>query len=136
MKQSINFEDVGKLILRVTCGGLLLFHGIHKLEHGHTFIRLLLQEHGWPGFLVYGVPLAEVVAPILLLAGVQVKPAAALIACLMLVTLYLFYGPKVFTLDQYGAFKSQVNLLFLGSSLSLIFAGAGKYTVVNLFRKE
>lgn len=48
--------DLGLLCLRITVGGLMLFHGIHKLLYGHHFITQLLQNHGLPTFLKYGVP--------------------------------------------------------------------------------
>lgn len=47
--------DLGKLILRLTLGLLLLLHGIAKLENGVGWISGSLQGYGLPGFLAYGV---------------------------------------------------------------------------------
>jgi putative oxidoreductase len=129
--------DLGLLCLRITVGGLMLFHGIHKLLYGHHLITQLLQSHGLPTFLKYGVPLGEVVAPLLLIAGVWVRQAATLIIITMLASLYLFLGKDAFTLDQYGALKSQLNLFFIGSSLALWGLGAGWYRVrLEWFRRQ
>ncbi|CAA6806270.1 MAG: Unknown protein, partial [uncultured Sulfurovum sp.] len=34
-----NNDDLGKLILRLMIGGLMLFHGISKLQNGVGFIE-------------------------------------------------------------------------------------------------
>ncbi len=47
--------DLGKLIIRLTLGGLMLFHGIAKLLNGVGFIEGELASHGLPTFLAYGV---------------------------------------------------------------------------------
>ncbi len=43
--------DLGKLIVRLTLGGLLLFHGIAKLLNGIGFIEGQLASHGLPTIL-------------------------------------------------------------------------------------
>lgn len=50
------------LLIRLSTGGLLLFHGAAKLSHGHSFIREMLSEKGMPECLRLGVPLTEVIA--------------------------------------------------------------------------
>jgi putative oxidoreductase len=54
-------EDFGKLILRITLGGLLLFHGVHKLLNGIAPIKAMVTAHGIPDAVAYGVYLGEVV---------------------------------------------------------------------------
>ncbi len=66
-------EDLGKLILRISIGGLLLFHGIFKITHGIGFLHGLLEAKGWPTFLAYGAYVGEVVAPILVILGVLTR---------------------------------------------------------------
>ena len=41
-------EDLGKLVLRITVGGLLLFHGMHKLLNGIAPIKAMVAAHGIP----------------------------------------------------------------------------------------
>ncbi len=46
-------DDLGKLILRLSIGALLLLHGIQKLSHGVSGIESLIIAKGfpsiWPG---------------------------------------------------------------------------------------
>jgi hypothetical protein len=37
----LSHDDAGRLLLRLTVGGLMLFHGLHKLFDGLTGIRSL-----------------------------------------------------------------------------------------------
>lgn len=121
--------DVARLILRITIGGLLLFHGIKKLIDGHDFIRMVLAEKGLPEFLWVGVPIAEVLAPLLIIFGIFTRSSAALIAFTMVMTIYLAYGGAGFELNQYGAFKVELNLFFFMTSVVLFFLGSGKFSL-------
>ncbi len=133
---STNREDAGKLTLRLTVSGMMLFHGIHKLIYGHDFIIYLLKRDGWPSYLVYGVPVGEVAAPLLLLLGAWTRFASGMIIFTMAVSIYLFLGADAFALDQYGALKSQLNLFFIGSCSALFCMGPGKYTISSLIDKS
>ena len=42
------YDDLGKLLLRITLGVIVLFHGIYKLRHGVAWIEQPLAEGG-PG---------------------------------------------------------------------------------------
>ena len=50
-------ENFGKLILRLSIGGLMLFHGVYKLMHGFSMIGDLLVKNHLPKDLMWGVPL-------------------------------------------------------------------------------
>src|SRR4051812_38526728 len=73
-------NDVGKLLLRFSIGGLMLFHGINKLYHGTEQVNQILASVGLPVFFAFGVLLAEVVAPIMLILGYKTRLAGFLIA--------------------------------------------------------
>ena len=47
--------DLGKLVLRLALGLLILLHGIAKLRGGLGQITGLVESHGLPGFIGYGV---------------------------------------------------------------------------------
>lgn len=117
------------LITRLSVGVLLLFHGIGKLSHGHDFIRDMLTEKGLPQFLWFGVPLTEVVAPLLLIAGVFARFAGAGIVILMIMTIILGHMPNAFTISDTGGLEIELNLLYLSGALAIFFAGPGKYSV-------
>lgn len=54
-------QDAGILLLRLTIGILLLFHGVAKIKHGVGWIVQMLQAAGLLGFIAYGVYIGEVV---------------------------------------------------------------------------
>src|SRR5207302_1307071 len=74
------WDDAGKLILRVTVAVLMVMHGISKLQNGIGWMAGMLQSHHIPAFVGYGVYVAEVVAPILLILGLLTRLAALVIA--------------------------------------------------------
>jgi uncharacterized membrane protein YphA (DoxX/SURF4 family) len=82
MKETLDhrdrFQDAGKLVLRLTVGLLVLLHGIPKLMSGAAGIVGLLEKSGLPGFVGYGVLIGEVLAPLLLIAGVSIQLVRAL----------------------------------------------------------
>ena len=43
MAKELN-SDLGKLLLRISIGGLMIFHGVSKLLHGHDFIQGMLTS--------------------------------------------------------------------------------------------
>src|SRR3954464_6273921 len=102
-RSAIKAEDVDSPVLRVGVGGLLLFHGVHKLLHGLDFIRDTLTANGLPPLMAYGVLVGEVVAPVLVLVGLFPRPAAAVIALTMLTAGGLALRGQVFSLTPVGA---------------------------------
>ncbi len=44
-------DDIGKLVLRLTLGGLILLHGISKVKNGVEGIAGMLQAQGLPAAL-------------------------------------------------------------------------------------
>lgn len=123
-------DDTGKLILRFAVGGIMLFHGVWKLMHGIGWIPPVLQMHGLPGFLAYGVFVAEVVAPILLFAGWMTRLASLAIIVDMLMALLLVLREDIFAVKPGGGgWGIEVEALFLFGALVLFFTGAGKYSV-------
>ncbi|QXV67618.1 DoxX family protein [Mucilaginibacter sp. 21P] len=119
------------LLIRLSTGGLLLFHGAAKLSHGHSFIREILAEKGMPEWLWLGVPLTEVFSPVLLLLGVFTRMAGAGIALPMLITIFLAHMPGAFNNTDTGGLMVELNLIYMSGALSIAFAGPGKFRVYN-----
>lgn len=124
-------EDLGKLLLRVTIGGLMLFHGIFKLSHGVDFITGMLQAAHLPTFLAYGVYMGEVVAPILLLVGLWARAGGLLIAADMMVAIALTKGSQAFSAvaESGGGLSGELELLYLTGGLAVALIGAGSFSV-------
>lgn len=89
-------EDIGKLILRVSVGVLILLHGISKLQSGISGIVGMLESHGLPSFLAYGVYLGEVVGPVLVIIGLFTRVGAVLMIGNMVVAFALAHMQELF----------------------------------------
>lgn len=68
-------DDAGKLVLRLALGVLILLHGLFKLQNGAGFITGMLEKAGLPGALGYLVYVGEILAPLLVIAGIATRAA-------------------------------------------------------------
>lgn len=123
--------DLGKLIVRLTLGGLLLFHGIAKLLNGIGFIEGQLASHGLPTILAYGVYIGEVIAPLMVILGYQSRIGALIIVFNMIVAIALVHGHQLLTLSSNGGWALELQGFFLFTALALIFLGPGRYKLKN-----
>ena len=121
--------DLGKLVLRVVLGVLILFHGISKLIHGPGYIIGVVTAAGLPAFLSYGVYVGEVVAPILLLLGYWTRVGALIVVINMLVAIALVHLGQFATLADTGGWALELQGMFLGTALAIMLLGAGRYSV-------
>jgi putative oxidoreductase len=121
-------DDTGKLLLRLLVGGLLIFHGFHKLVTGPGWVASLLEAHGLPGFLSWGVYLGEVVGPTLVILGVYTRIGGLLILANMIVAVLLINGPNVFHLNDYGGVSIELEAFYGVCGLIVAMLGAGKYS--------
>lgn len=119
--------DLGKLIVRLTLGGLLLFHGIAKLFHGVGFIESQLVSHGLPAFLAYGVYIGELLAPLMIILGYQTRIGALIVVVNMIVALALVHTHELMSLSQSGGWALELQGFFLFIALALVFLGPGRY---------
>lgn len=123
--------DLGKLIVRLTLGGLLLFHGIAKLLGGIGFIESQLASHGLPVILAYGVYIGEVVAPLMVILGYQTRIGALIIAFNMIVAIALVHSHELLALAGNGGWALELQGFFLFTALAILFQGPGKYKLKN-----
>ncbi|MGQ0702168.1 MAG: DoxX family protein [Gemmatimonadales bacterium] len=121
-------EDLGKLLLRLALGGVLLFHGVFKVLNGVEWIKQPLASLGLPGELAYGTYLAEIVAPLLVIAGWKARVAALVIAVDMIMAGVLVLRPRLFaTGQQGGGWAVELEALILFSALAVFLLGSGRY---------
>ena len=120
--------DIAKLLLRVSLGVLILFHGIHKVIHGIGGVKSLVVSAGLPEFLAYGVYFGELIAPIFIILGLYARVAATALFFNMLVAIYLAYGFSL-TLSKFGGLSWETPLLYLTMSVLVVLLGSGKYAV-------
>ena len=121
--------DAGKLLLRFTLGGLMLFHGISKVMGGAGGIVGLVEKAGLPGPLGYFVYVGEVLAPLLLIVGLWTRAAAAVIAINMVVAVYLVHRGELFTLSKSGGWALELQGFFFLTALAVTLLGAGRFSV-------
>jgi putative oxidoreductase len=124
-------EDTGKLILRLTTAGLLLFHGIAKLIHGVPFIGQALASHGLPSFVAYGVYIGEVVAPLFIIVGLWTRVASLVVVFNMVVAILLEAYRNTFVIQRTGAWGLEAEAFYLLTALVIFFLGAGKYGIMR-----
>jgi len=122
-------DNIGKLVLRVMLGSLMLFHGINKLQHGTGFIKGLVVAQGWPEFLAYGVYMGELVAPVLLILGWRSRIWAGIIAVNMLFVIYLTQLGAFMKLGAHGAWAVELQMFYLLSAVAIAFLGSGKFAI-------
>lgn len=125
-----NSPEIAKLLLRISLGVLILFHGIHKVIHGIGGVKAMLSSAGLPEFLSYGVYVGELIAPIFIILGLYARVASLVLGFNMLVAIFLAYGFS-FSLAKYGGLSIESPLLFLIMSILVFLLGSGKYSVNN-----
>ena len=128
-------DDVGKLVLRVTVGVMVLMHGIAKIVNGPGHILGMMDKIGMPpefGYLVY---VGEVLAPILLIIGLLTIPAALIVVINMLFAIVLVHSHQLLTLSQSGGWALELQGMFLFGALAVAFLGAGRYSVGGPYGK-
>jgi len=122
-------DDMGKLVLRLSVGVLMLLHGIFKLQNGVGGIAGMLGSQGLPGFLAYGVYLGEAVGPVLVIIGLYTRVGAVLIIGNMLVALALAHSQELFSLGSMGGWALELQGMFLFGAVAIALLGAGKFSV-------
>ena len=123
------WDDTGKLLLRITIGGLMLFHGIAKLLHGIDPIVAVVKENGLPEYFAYGVYVGEMLAPALILIGWWTRLAAIVFAFNMASSVWLALREKIFTLNEFGGWAIELNAIYFLGALAIFFLGAGHYSI-------
>ena len=127
--------DAAILVLRIAIGVIFLAHGMQKLfglfgGSGINGFAEMLKSLGFasPLFWARVAAAAEGLGGLFLLLGVVPRIGAGLIAIVMLVAIAKVHGPKGFFMMQ-GGFEYQ--FLILMTSLALILAGAGKFSLYD-----
>ena len=129
-------KDWGLLLLRLAIGGLMLFHGVDKLIGGIEGITALVESKGLPGFVAWGVLVGEILAPVLIVLGLYVRPAGAVLAFNMLVAILLAHSQDVFKLGEHGEWAIELQMLYLLGALSITLLGAGRITIRGMSERS
>ena len=122
-------DDIGKLVLRLTLGILILLHGIAKLVGGVAGVEKVLQSIGLPSYFAFGVYVGEVLAPILVIIGLYARVGAGIIVVNMLFAVALAHRQEVFTLGKTGGWAIELQGMFLLTALALALMGPGRISI-------
>lgn len=122
-------DAVGRLIIRLTVGILILFHGVSKLtsEGSLEFIAGRLTSLGLPDVIAYGVFVGEIIAPVLLIAGVFSRLSGLAIVINMLFAIGLAHTGDLFSLTDHGGYQLELQMFYLFGGLAILFLGSGRY---------
>jgi putative oxidoreductase len=120
--------DLGKLILRVALGVLVLLHGIAKLRGGVGPIEGMVVAQGWPSYIAYGALVGEVLGPLLLLAGFYARLGAALIAINMAFAFALVHLGQLTQLNDQGGWALELQGMYIATAIALVLLGPGRFS--------
>ena len=121
--------DLARLIIRLTCGTLLILHGSNSAIHGIQHIKDMVRNAGLPEFIAYGNLIGEVVAPVFLIIGYKARIAGLVIAFNMLMSVLIAHRDIVFARNDFGGWMIELNVFYFMTALAVFFAGAGRYSL-------
>jgi putative oxidoreductase len=124
-------DAVGKLIVRLTLGTLMLFHGIAKVLHPGTldFISANLAGSGLPGMLAYGVYVGEIIAPLMIILGFHARIGGLLVAINMIFAILLAHSGDLLSLTEHGGWRLELQGFYLFSAVAVMLLGSGRLAV-------
>jgi len=131
MLSQYNREEVGKLILRLTVGILMIFHGYAKLTSSDSldWIASTLAAHGLPTVLAYGVYIGEILAPIMIIVGIYCRLGGWIIFVNMLFAIGLAHMGEILSFSQSGGWALELQGFYLASGLVVALIGSGNFAV-------
>lgn len=124
-------NDLGKLVLRLTLGILVLLHGLAKISGGVAGIEGMVQGVGLPPFFAWGVYLGEVLGPLLLIVGFYARAGAGLIALNMVFAILLAHRGELGSLTAQGGWALELQGMYLFSAIAVVLMGPGRISVNN-----
>lgn len=122
-------DDIGKLVLRLTLGILMLLHGIAKMRYGVSGIEGMVVGQGLPGFLAYGVFVGEVFAPLLVIMGFYARIGGLIMAFNMVVAIALVHSSQLFSIGKTGGWELELQGFFLFTAIVVALIGPGKFGI-------
>lgn len=131
MSELLHNDALGKLILRLTVGVLMLLHGIAKIMNPGTvdYIGSSLADSGLPSFLAYGVYIGEVIAPLMIILGIFCRYGAIIVVINMVFAIFLMHSGELFALTDHGGWRLELQGFYLFGALAIMFLGSGRQAV-------
>ena len=123
--------DYGLLILRVALGfSMLMLHGRGKMLDFSGTVAKFPALFGLPANVNLGLAIfAEVVCSALLIAGLFTRFAALILAITMGVAFFFVHKSALVDVAATGAKSGELAMVYLVAYVTLLFTGAGKFSV-------
>ena len=119
---------LGLFVLRLTLGGIFIFHGITKLTNMEQTIGFFGMI-GFSAFFAWMISLIEVIGGVLVVLGIYTRYIVPLFAIIML-TVIIFIKRK-------SGFQSiELEVAILGLSLGVGLIGCGEYSICSMFHNK
>jgi putative oxidoreductase len=120
----MKLQDLGLLAVRLLAGGMMLTHGIPKIDRlvGDGPVKFADPFGLGPEISLVLVLFAEVVCSILVMIGLKTRLATIPLMFTMLVAAFYIHGA-----DPFG--EKELPLLFFTVFGSLLISGAGSFSV-------
>lgn len=129
MSRTQGTQDLGKAILRIVLGVLILLHGIAKLKSGPGFVVQVVAQAGLPEQIAYLVYIGEVLAPALLIIGLWTRAAGLVIAINMVFAFALVHTKQLGEMAPTGGWALELQAMYLAAALAVALLGAGRLSV-------
>jgi putative oxidoreductase len=130
MKQIINRmynpinTKLGLLVLRLTLGGVFLFHGISKLQNMDGTIAFF-GTLGFGMISAWIVALIETIGGVMVILGIGTRIIASLFAIILLVIIIVVKAGKGFA-------PVELEVVLLGMALGVGLIGCGKWSMCKM----
>jgi len=120
----MKLQDLGLLAVRLLAGGMMLTHGIPKIDRlfGEGPVKFADPLGLGPEISLVLVIFAEVACSILVMVGFKTRLATIPLLITMLVAAFYIHGA-----DPFG--EKELPLLFFTLFVSLLVSGPGNYAV-------
>ncbi|MBE9540349.1 MAG: DoxX family protein [Proteobacteria bacterium] len=131
MLSKYNQEELGKLVLRLCVGVLMLFHGYSKIANPGSldWIGATLSAFHLPSVLAYGVYVGEILAPLMIIIGFRARLGGWLIFVNMVFALFLAHQSELLSLSEQGAWAVELQGFYLFCGLAVALLGSGALAV-------
>jgi putative oxidoreductase len=118
------------LILRIAIGAVFMYHGWGKLQ-GLEGVAMFFGKIGIaaPSLMAPVIAYLELIGGGLILLGLGTRAIAFLLACTMVVAIFQAKGLSAWS-------KIEFEVALLAINLSLMFSGAGAYSLDALLMKK
>jgi putative oxidoreductase len=126
-------DEIGKLVLRLAVGGLMLFHGVAKVLHPAALdgIGKQLAGLGLPAYVAYGAYIGEILAPLMILFGIFARVGGLLVAVNMGFAVMLAHRADLLSLAKHGGYALELQAFYLLCGIAIALLGSGRLMAVR-----